>query len=99
MSSDQAIGNFVLVGSLLFIIPIICMTLLSRHSEIADQYMRRLLHDLEIALLTDFALGHSSEWRWRVYRSVQQRDVLKSWWRSPDSFFPDKSFLDPHIHR
>ena len=58
-------------------------------------YRIDLVHRVAKACETDVAHGHTSyKWRWDAFDAVSFDQMVYSW-RSLDSFYPDRSFLEP----
>lgn len=64
------------------------------------------VHDYRIGLLdlidtaTHMDITRDRPWRWRydAFRSVSYNEMLYKFWRHIDSFYLDRSFLDPNSY-
>lgn len=74
---------------------IVTMILLDRNYKVAN-YRRDLIEKMYQASVNDIdAKTYIFAWRQEIYHSVSYNDMLFKFWKPLDSFYPDKSFLEP----
>ena len=59
------------------------------------QYSNKILDQVSIAAKSDISKGRNFEWRYNAFNSVSYVEMVNQFWRKLDSFYPDKSFIDP----
>ena len=69
----------------------------AKRNQAVYEYRRNLILELDMLYKADVALGGNWRWRYNVFHSVEYSDMMLKFWKPLDSFYPDKSFLDPTI--
>lgn len=72
-----------------------CCFMLRRNEKLRDYLLNMLDQTAEAATEDLLDFGVSWKWRYDVFDAVSQDEMLFKFWRSFDSFYPDKRFLDP----
>jgi hypothetical protein len=60
-----------------------------------SRYRDRRLTEIYRAVQRDATVGRDSHWRYVMFNAPSDEAMLWKIWRSFDSFYPDRSFLDP----
>ncbi len=60
-----------------------------------SRYRERRLTEIYRAVQHDATVGRDSHWRYVMFNAPSDEAMLWKVWRSFDSFYPDRSFLDP----
>ena len=58
------------------------------------EYRSKLLNRVHAAYHADLARGREWEWRYDMFESVSNAEMIFKLWRPIDSFYPDKSFIE-----
>lgn len=60
------------------------------------RYRQDLISRISVASRHDLKRGiYDYEWRWAVFDSVNYSEMVFRFWRPLESFYPDKSFMEP----
>lgn len=89
-------ANILLVFSILLFA--LSFTMLVRNMFVY-RYRGRLLEEVSDAAKHDIRAGKDYVWRYEAYSSVGYDTMMWRFWRKLDSFYPDKSFIDPEVTR
>jgi hypothetical protein len=74
---------------------IFCLFMIWRNTRVYE-YRTRLVHGAHDAYREEIRDdGRYDPWRYHAFERVTYNRMLFQFWRKMDSFYPDKSFLDP----
>jgi hypothetical protein len=92
--------EIVLIAALgmLFVAQGFCLLLMDRNQKV-HKYRRSLLRKISDAGDVDIENNRPWEWRHDIYDTITYDEMLYKFWRRLDSFYPDRSFLDPEATR
>lgn len=79
---------------LLSVVMIVNLILLFRNSRVY-KYRTRLLREVGEVSKSEARSLQPWQWRFQALEAVSYREMVFKFWRPLDSFYPDKSFLDP----
>lgn len=79
----------------LFLVLALCFTFLWRSVRVYH-YRMWVLDEIMIASDKDFARNHFDfKWRFETMDTVDFNDMMFPLWRRLDTYYPDKSFIEP----
>lgn len=72
---------------------------LMRRNDKIHKFRVRLLDQVSLCSKVDIKYGRPFTWRYDCLNQATYNAMVWKFWRKFDSFYPDKSFLDPNATR
>ncbi len=74
----------------------VSLSLMLLRNNFVSEYRNSLLDQIYQATQEDIRQKRDWKWRFIVYREISYSKMLTKFWKPLDSFYVDKSFLDPY---
>lgn len=71
-----------------------CVFMMHRNNKVY-RYRQAILGMVSHCASEDIQSGRPWEWRYQVLYSATYDEMMSKFWRKLDSFYPDKSFIEP----
>ena len=82
----------------IFYVALVAMfVVLHRRNKSVLEYRKGIIDQVSAAASSDINRGRFGQWKWR-YKAIESESYAEmAWkfWRPLDSFYPDRSFVDP----
>ena len=96
-------GEIMWIWFLVFFFFLLCLFIISLlmlwRNDVVHKYRISLINLIHEQAKRDIDQDLSRRWRYKVFYSITYDTMLYKFWRRMDSFYSDKSFLEPQVKK